>query len=201
MILFLFHYHRVSDTALGGTPAAAAAAPTGLTLFSSSLHLQPATCPPSTHDQLREKGARGRTTCRSLTIHLLLLLLHSLSLPSFLSQNLLHSVKSELNLAEEHRWSDHCKKIFDLLLFLILRMPLISTTSHNSLISCSCCLLLHSPILPMSSHFLASNQRWKNVQILQIYLYYFFGLCYFFGCIRANKLKHCAITTVLKAIC
>ena len=155
MILFLFHYHRVSDTALGGTPAAAAAAPTGLTLFSF-----PSTCNLPAHRahmiswEKRVQGG-GRTTCRSLTIHLLLLLLHSLSLPSFLSQNLLHSVKSELNLAEEHRWSDHCKKIFDLLLFLILRMPLISTTAawsaaaaaSSSTLLFSQCLHIFSPAI------------------------------------------------------
>ena len=46
------------------------------------------------------------------------------------------------------------------------------------------------------------KQRWKNAQILQIYLCYsFWAVLIFFGCIRANKLKHCAISTVLKAIC
>ena len=50
-------------------------------------------------------------------------------------------------------------------------------------------------------------QRWKNVQILQIYLCYFLGCANFLAvCIRANKLKHCAKkqyakTTVLLALC
>ena len=48
---------------------------------------------------------------------------------------------------------------------------------------------------------LCKKQRWKNVQILQIYLcYFFFGCANLFGCIRPNQLKHCAISTVLKVI-
>ena len=45
-------------------------------------------------------------------------------------------------------------------------------------------------------------QRWKNVQILQIYLcYFYFGCANFFAVYVRTSLKQCAISTVLKAIC
>ena len=89
IILFLFSsYHlSVSDTSAARTPTAVAAAPTGLTLFSSNLLLLHTLY----QQQLREKRVRARrsssssssrTTCRSLTIQLLLL--QALALPSFL---------------------------------------------------------------------------------------------------------------------
>ena len=87
MILFLFSsYHlSVSDTSAARTPTAVAAAPTGLTLFSSNLLLLHTLY----QQQLREKRVRARrssssssrTTCRSLTIQLLL---QALALPPFL---------------------------------------------------------------------------------------------------------------------
>ena len=115
MILFLFSsYHlSVSDTSAARTPTAVAAAPTGLTLFSSSLLLLLHTL---YRQQLREKRVRARrsssssssrTTCRSLTIQLLL---QALALPPFLPSFpktfSTPSDQSSIYVAGEHRWPD-----------------------------------------------------------------------------------------------
>ena len=136
MILFLFSsYHlSVSDTSAARTPTAVAAAPTGLTLFSSNLLLL--LLHTLYQQQLREKRVRARrssssssrTTCRSLTIQLLL---QALALPPFLPSFpktfSTPSDQSSIYVAGEHRWPDQSVEEN----LPVLKMPL--TAATNSL--------------------------------------------------------------------
>ena len=133
IILFLFSFYHlsVSDTSAARTPTAVAAAPTGLTLFSSNLLLLLHTL---YQQQLREKRVRARrssssrTTCRSLTIQLLL---QALTLPPFLPSFpktfSTPSDQSSIYVAGEHRWPDQSVEEN----LPVLKMPL--TAATNSL--------------------------------------------------------------------